>query len=70
MVRGWMKEVKSIQFTEEPKKSKFATFDLNRLEKYIDAFERVSKDFPIGFCHNDLLALNIIFDSESGLFLS
>ncbi len=69
MVRTWMKEVKSIQFTDEAKSKRFSTFDLNRLERYIDAFERISKDYPIAFCHNDLLALNIIYDGDTGLVL-
>lgn len=54
----WIQEVKSSQDKEDLE-------ILEKVEKEIEWVQNVTKDFMIGFCHNDLLAPNIIYNEKT-----
>lgn len=40
--------------------------EMDKLVNEFRHFQKITRDFDIGFCHNDLLPLNIIYDDNTG----
>ncbi|KAL0481239.1 ethanolamine kinase [Acrasis kona] len=63
-IKRWLNDVKSFEYKGE-KKEKMAKIDLNRLYKETEDLEQLLKNCEVGFCHNDLLSLNILYNKEN-----
>ena len=68
----WIDEVKNhITFDSEKDAAKlklFKSIDLQAIEKEVKEWEQVLKGWPVVFCHNDALSLNIIYNEANGTF--
>lgn len=59
-----------MTFDDPAKQAKFEqVFDLNKMEQEIDQLESIISKYPITFCHNDLLSLNLIYNEKNGMVL-
>jgi len=62
-LKKWIEDVKGLEYKDD-KKEKMKSIDLEKLREEVESQEQLVKDCDIGFCHNDLLSLNIIYDKE------
>lgn len=58
-LKKWINQVKEINDKEDLE-------IIEKIEKEMEWIQNITKDFSIGFCHNDLLAPNIVYNEKTG----
>eukprot|EP00761_Pharyngomonas_kirbyi_P006599 gb/GECH01006607.1/.p1 GENE.gb/GECH01006607.1/~~gb/GECH01006607.1/.p1 ORF type:complete len:371 (+),score=81.98 gb/GECH01006607.1/:1-1113(+) len=64
-LRSWLKTARNLRFEDESKQKLLESLKLSELVEEIDTLEKSVSDAPVVFCHNDLLAGNIIEDKTN-----